>query len=257
MVADYVNAKSLFKQSQSKISDYLNKINTLPFLERLSKQHGIPIGVKRNSKGRIVLSDTHKDNTLALLYYPGSAATKNSQRHTRVHPDVAANIAVLYPPRAPRPAAGRVYAITSNLIKVVKIGRWTGSMATLVSRYKTYYGEDLEMATVEVEDCKAAEMFIHDAMADHRISQELFDGCCWDDAVKAMEEEYGPVDYDAVTDADTPIATTDARERNCKTLQLQFAIKREERLVEEQKTLQLQEKSKAALAGQKRTFDQT
>lgn len=249
--AAYVDATSVLEHSRCTLAEYLNKRDTLSFLIELSAKHGIPTGVERIHR-RVVLSDVDASSGQCLLSYP---QTPGSDTGTMVHPEVAANIALLCPPRPTQSAAGLVYAVTSNLVTAVKIGRWSGAPGPLISRYGTYYGKDLEMATVRVEDCKAAEKTVHDAMVDHCISGELFDKCCWSDAIAAMEEKCGPVDHIAVAGTRPYNTSAESERRKIEILQLQLAIKHEERLIEEQKTAQLREQSKAALVGCKRSFD--
>ncbi|KAK9831062.1 hypothetical protein WJX74_001579 [Apatococcus lobatus] len=113
------------------------------------------------------------------------------KRTTWVHPDIAKNILDTYMPSglvAPASAdkTGLVYAITSDLVNVVKIGRWSGSTAKLASRYTTYYGDDLEIMSVRVEDSPAEEVRLHEKLTSYHISGELFEKNCWQAVLREM-----------------------------------------------------------------------
>lgn len=75
---------------------------------------------------------------------------------------------------AKKDVRGFVYLVTSPDVNMVKIGSWRGSIPELRSRYVTYYGQDLQMWAFESEDCISAERACHQALAQYRISNELF-----------------------------------------------------------------------------------
>jgi hypothetical protein len=75
----------------------------------------------------------------------------------------------------PDTPAGYVYAITSPLVAVVKIGYWKGGLPELRSRYVTYYGPQLELYCKMFEDCAAAEKAMHAAFTGSAVTHELFD----------------------------------------------------------------------------------
>lgn len=92
-----------------------------------------------------------------------------------------------------RDKEGHVYAITSPLINCVKIGMWRGSLETLIARYVTYYGEELELVFSPVGDRRLAEKELHERFAQDHVQNELFDKRCWGevvDAVWALRQRY-------------------------------------------------------------------
>ena len=69
---------------------------------------------------------------------------------------------------------GCVYCITSPLINYIKIGFWTGSLNGLECRYKTYYGNDLDINTFYTKNPYLLEQQTHKYFNQHKITNELF-----------------------------------------------------------------------------------
>lgn len=67
-----------------------------------------------------------------------------------------------------------VYIATSPLVDVVKIGKWSGNLARLRGRYRTYYGKDLELVTFETTDSTRLEGAAHREFAPFNMHLELF-----------------------------------------------------------------------------------
>ena len=72
-------------------------------------------------------------------------------------------------------AAGVVYLATSPSLSAVKIGYWTGSLARLLQRYKTYYGAATEVVSKHVQDARLSEKVMHHKFRHRKQSHELFD----------------------------------------------------------------------------------
>ncbi len=71
--------------------------------------------------------------------------------------------------------SGMLYVVTSPLLAAVKIGRWSGTLEALASRYRTTFGTQLELHTTPTSDCHAAEATLLEALSAHNISGELFE----------------------------------------------------------------------------------
>lgn len=71
-------------------------------------------------------------------------------------------------------AAGLIYIVTSPLLLAVKIGHWGGDVEALHYRYRTMYGQDLQMVYQAVDNRFVAEHQMHMVFASLRISNELF-----------------------------------------------------------------------------------
>lgn len=69
---------------------------------------------------------------------------------------------------------GCVYCITSPLINYIKIGFWTGSLKGLECRYKTYYGNELDINTFYTKNPYLLEQQTHKYFNQHKITNELF-----------------------------------------------------------------------------------
>lgn len=69
---------------------------------------------------------------------------------------------------------GRVYIVTSHLLPFLKLGRWGSSKASLISRYKTVYGADIELYTWLVVDDRETETRMKEAFVEYRLSGELY-----------------------------------------------------------------------------------
>jgi hypothetical protein len=69
---------------------------------------------------------------------------------------------------------GVVYVVSSDLMTVVKIGYWTGSLADLRSRYVTYYGSTVGIFTKYTMFPRKFEHDLHEYFKKYNISGELF-----------------------------------------------------------------------------------
>ena len=87
----------------------------------------------------------------------------------------------------PRISHGVVYVITSPLLAAVKIGRWSGSLEALASRYKTTMGPEVEMHVCKASNCHKAEQLLLQQFADQNISGELFSKDSMQDYIKQMQ----------------------------------------------------------------------
>ena len=74
--------------------------------------------------------------------------------------------------KLPKQKAHMVYAVTSPLLRAVKIGRWTGSVDELVRRYKTYYGSELMLRKKYVVNSVEAERSLMLRFEDDRLTGE-------------------------------------------------------------------------------------
>lgn len=94
---------------------------------------------------------------------------------TWVHPSALDNLRDwCLRPKRKRDGSGYVYAATSPLIPIVKIGMWTGSIDNLRKRYTTPYGPDLQLTVKCVADVVMAEAQLHKQFAVHNLGGELF-----------------------------------------------------------------------------------
>jgi hypothetical protein len=69
---------------------------------------------------------------------------------------------------------GYVYCITSSMINYVKIGYWRGNITSLEQRYKTYYGNNLEVFYVYTENAFELEQKCHKYFDKYKLCNELF-----------------------------------------------------------------------------------
>ena len=70
---------------------------------------------------------------------------------------------------------GYTYCITSPIINGIKIGFWTGTISGLESRYKTYYGQDIELYFVPTLNPYELEQKCMKHFSKYKISGELFE----------------------------------------------------------------------------------
>lgn len=69
---------------------------------------------------------------------------------------------------------GRVYVVTNRFLPFVKIGRWGSTESSLISRYKTVYGPDIELYTWLVLDERETENKMKLAFVQFHLSGELY-----------------------------------------------------------------------------------
>ena len=77
--------------------------------------------------------------------------------------------------------------MTSPLINYIKIGFWTGTIKGLESRYKTYYGNDLDIYTFYTKNPYLLEQQTHKYFNNYNITNELFKKEYLDDYCKYIE----------------------------------------------------------------------
>ncbi|QTF48900.1 hypothetical protein qu_977 [Acanthamoeba polyphaga mimivirus] len=70
---------------------------------------------------------------------------------------------------------GYVYCITSEKIDANKIGYWKGTKKDLISRYKTYYGDSVELFCVKTMYPELLEKKCHQHFVNYKLSHELYD----------------------------------------------------------------------------------
>ncbi|ALR84375.1 hypothetical protein [Niemeyer virus] len=70
---------------------------------------------------------------------------------------------------------GYVYCITSEKIDANKIGYWKGTRKDLISRYKTYYGDYVELFCVKTMYPELLEKKCHQHFINYKLSHELYD----------------------------------------------------------------------------------
>lgn len=67
-----------------------------------------------------------------------------------------------------------VYLVTSPNINVVKVGRWSNDLKSLMSRYKTYYGQAASIYAYATNNDKHIEKQFMSHFANMKVSNELF-----------------------------------------------------------------------------------
>lgn len=67
-----------------------------------------------------------------------------------------------------------VYLVTSPNINVVKVGRWSNNLKSLMSRYKTYYGQAASLYAYATNNDKHIEKQFMTHFANMNVSNELF-----------------------------------------------------------------------------------
>lgn len=72
------------------------------------------------------------------------------------------------------PAARYVYAVTAPDQPYVKIGKHTGKLGKLVSRYQTYFGSRLQLHAFPVENHSELEIAIFDKLHNYHVNGELY-----------------------------------------------------------------------------------
>lgn len=73
---------------------------------------------------------------------------------------------------------GIIYVATSPHQSFFKLGFWTGTTEALTTRYRTYYGPELELQTWACDQCRTVEQHLLKEFAQHSIGGELLDKCC-------------------------------------------------------------------------------
>ena len=68
-----------------------------------------------------------------------------------------------------------VYAVKGQRSDFVKLGRWTGTVKTLASRYKTVYGPGITMFVYQCVNSIVAEQTMFDARQKYHWSNELYE----------------------------------------------------------------------------------
>ena len=69
---------------------------------------------------------------------------------------------------------GCVYVVKNDYLPFVKIGRWSGSLGALQSRYFTVYGRNTAFYTYAVKDTKLAERKVKNHFQQYNVTGELF-----------------------------------------------------------------------------------
>lgn len=88
---------------------------------------------------------------------------------------------------APKKKPGMLYAVTSPLVNLVKVGRWSGTLNTLKGRCTLVYGPDITLEHVLCNDTVFGEAVMLSSMKKHVISGELFPKTSWNNALFALE----------------------------------------------------------------------
>lgn len=76
--------------------------------------------------------------------------------------------------------AGVIYIATTPWMPLFKLGFWTGTQEALESRYKMYYGPELQLETWMCVECRVVEKLIMEEFLDHNAGGELFSKDCLD-----------------------------------------------------------------------------
>jgi hypothetical protein len=90
---------------------------------------------------------------------------------------------------------GYTYCITSPHINTVKIGMWRGNILDLYSRYKTYYGNELDLYYVKTKDAYLLEQECHTYFNLYKISNELFKKDYLENYISFLEANKEEVEY--------------------------------------------------------------
>jgi hypothetical protein len=69
---------------------------------------------------------------------------------------------------------GYVYCITSNICDGIKIGYWKGSINNLIKRYKTYYGNNLDIFYIKTMNPREIEQECFNNFKKYKLSNELY-----------------------------------------------------------------------------------
>jgi hypothetical protein len=67
-----------------------------------------------------------------------------------------------------------VYLVTTPELHFTKVGIWSNSIKTLISRYKTYYGSDLNVSVFQCDRARHIESMFKKHFKSQNISHELF-----------------------------------------------------------------------------------
>lgn len=89
--------------------------------------------------------------------------------------------ATIEPPSNVGPIEGMVYIATSPCVGCLKVGYWTGTIAALETRYRTYYGRDTLVHTWPCQDCRAVEKWLIQEFSEWSMGGELLDKECLPD----------------------------------------------------------------------------
>lgn len=87
-----------------------------------------------------------------------------------------------------RDASGLIYIVTSPLLLAVKIGHWGGTVEELQYRYRTMYGQHLQIIHARVDDRFQVEREMHAMFRSKNISNELFDRDGWEEYTRFLDE---------------------------------------------------------------------
>ena len=118
----YLDATAMCAKEGRLWSNYVKSAQTQSFLDSLEASTGECALVQQHTGG-------------------------NGERHTWIHPSVCAHLKQwLEKPKATPTQPPRVYAVTSPVIGIVKVGKWCGSLQNLKTRYITVYGPEVSIA---------------------------------------------------------------------------------------------------------------
>jgi hypothetical protein len=82
---------------------------------------------------------------------------------------------------------GYVYCVTSEIINGIKIGYWYGNIQSLESRYRMYYGKNINIFYYRSKQVEDIEKIVLDKFSEKRIYGELFCKNSFDDYKKYIE----------------------------------------------------------------------
>ncbi len=76
--------------------------------------------------------------------------------------------------RPPESKRHSVYLVKSDFMPIVKLGRWSGTLGALQSRYHTVYTKSISLYTFSVQDGKAGEKLLKRQFERSKICGELY-----------------------------------------------------------------------------------
>lgn len=156
----YIDASAMATAACRDIGQFYQQARLVPVINNISRRHQIPVKDVMQLRG---------------------------PRQVWVHPDLRVHLETWCEQRNRKAKPGLVYLVTSNVLSAVKIGSWKSTGRSLRSRYATSYGQNVNIDSVFCGDCRAAEVEIHRAFAEHRLSGELFDLANLPDYQRALE----------------------------------------------------------------------
>lgn len=184
----YVNITKICQDNGRSFADWKKLISSSSFLEALSNHVNVPVSdliqITRGGDNDDRGTYGHHQVAIEVAYWisPEAGAA------------VEANLGMprfQYNRKRVRVEDGVVYLAHSEWMPCFKVGMWTSDLKTLVRRYATFYGPDVQVMAYSSETCRLDEERVLELLHSDGVGSELFRKEALGRAQQFLEETLG------------------------------------------------------------------